>query len=45
VKFLKYILFFFIPFLLNINVSAKEIVIVENQNVFFNHFDECYSNH
>jgi hypothetical protein len=39
VKFLKYILFFFISFLLNINVSAKEIVIVENKNVFFNHFD------
>lgn len=34
-KLLKYILLFIFSLLLNRNVSAKEIVIVENHNVFF----------
>lgn len=38
-NFLKYILFFLFSLLLNRNVSAKEIVIVEYQNVFINHSD------
>lgn len=34
-KLLKYILFFLFSLLLNRNVSATEIVVIENKNVFF----------